>query len=177
MKNVDAAALAFLFFAANVSADPSPEINYLIREPATMLDLGLYKLQGSIDEIVDYNLTNIGIKPPVSVNAIYDFARNQIHVMLFVAQTVPDAKVTCGRLVTTVQTWMNSTTVWAEDFTHSGYTGHEQADAAMKAKLPSLIVIDATVTSDLVQNLPAMRTASASCSGTLSTPGVTYTGP
>jgi hypothetical protein len=157
-------------------ADPSSATKDLMHEPASMLDLGLYKLEGNVNELIQESLPSLGITAPVHVRAIYAFGPDQIQVVLAVAQTVPDAKETCRRLVTTVQSWMHSSPVWTEDFMHSGYTEHQQRDEALKAKLAEMILIEARVIPNPVSaNSSAMRAASASCSGTLGTAGVTYT--
>lgn len=164
-------ALALVALCGIASADPSPEIKYLMHEPATMLDVGLDRLRGSLQTILDFNLHDLGLKILPSVIPIYDFDRNQIDVLISISEPdFPAPKETCRQVVKGVQKWMSATTVWTAGFMHSGYTLHSQADEAVKAKLPSLIEITATVSSE-------KRGVSGFvvCSATLTT-GVTFDG-
>jgi hypothetical protein len=177
MNKPCAAAIVWLSVSITAIAAPSPEIRYLIREPASMLDLGLYKLRDAVSALVndDSRLSGMGLKPPINVQTTYNFERNQIHI--FVGAPLPPSyliqskpRETCGQLIRLIQTWMNSDGKWAQVFMHSGYTANERADAALKAKLPGMIVIDAAVSSDFTAK-------TESCSGTLANPEVTYSLP
>lgn len=177
MNKSCAVAIVWLSACITAIAAPSPEIRYLIRQPASMLDLGLYKLRDTVSALVndDSRLSGIGLKPPIAVQTDYDFERNEIHIYIgaplppsYLMQSKP--RDTCGQLVRLVQTWMISDRKWIQSFTHSGYTASKGADAAVKAKLPGMIVIDAVVGSDFTAK-------TESCSGTLANPEVTYALP
>jgi hypothetical protein len=138
-----------------------------------MLDVGLDRLGDSIGTLLEHNVHDLGLKERPSVKATYDFERNQIAI--FVTAAAPDwpvPKETCRQIVKGVQTWMLSTTVWEDGFTHAGYTKNSQEDAAIKAKLPSLIVINGTVISEKPERT---LSGSATCSATLAS-GITVSG-
>jgi len=175
MKNIGAVALLCFAITGRAAANPSPEIAYLTREPASMLDVGLDRLRDSILTVLGNNLDGVGVKSLPSVDTTYDYARDQIQIIVSAttARAAPSPKEICRRLVSIVKLWMNSTTVWTDGFTHAGYTENGQEDAAVKSKLPSLIVINGAVLPD---KPPTLITPVGFCSVTLSTP-VSYTGP
>ena len=154
------------------AADPSPEIRYLTREPASMLDVGLDRLRDSIEGLLRFNEHDLGLKMLPSVHTTYDFERNQIEIIVTASQPdFPTPRDTCRALVEGVQTWMNSTKAWEAGFTHSGYTQNSQEDAAVASKLPSLVVINGVVISEKPERMLA---DSAMCSATMFS-GVTFT--
>jgi hypothetical protein len=177
MNKPYAAVIACLSVSITAIAGQSPEIRYLIHEPASMLDLGLYKLRDAVSALVNdpSRLSGIGLKPPINVQATYDVERNQIHI--FAGAPLPPSylirskpRELCGQLVGLVRTWMISDRKWIQSFRHSGYTASKQADTAVEANLPGMIVIDAAVGSDV----PAKT---ESCSSTLANPEVSYARP
>ena len=172
-----AAAIAGLSASITAIAGPSPEMQYLIHEPASMLDLGLLKLRDAVTALVndDPRLSALGLKPPLNVDTSYNLERNQIHIFIgaplppsYLIQNKP--RETCGQLIRLLQTWMNSDAKWTQSFTHSGYAANARVDSAIKAKLPGTIVINAAVG-------PDSNGKTESCSGTLSSPEITYSLP
>jgi hypothetical protein len=174
MSKSYAAAIVCLTISVQSLAAPGPEIKYLIHEPASMLDVGLVRLRAAASNTVTSRLATIGLKPPVIVETTYNYEHNQIHVVLLAAEAVADPKEVCRRLVTTVQAWMNSSPVWAEGFAHSGYTTNEEQDAAVRAALPGMIVIDAKVFGDPALSAGHTPQSPALCSGTLRTSDVSF---
>ena len=167
-----AGASLLLLLGGTALADPSPEIKYLTNEPASMLDVGLIRLRDSLEQLLRFNQQDLGLKKLPSVIPEYDFERNQISIFVSAAEPdFPSPKETCRALVMGVQTWMNASAVWQDGFTHSGYTKNSAQDAAAKAKLPSLVVIQGFVTAEK-RGLAGVAT----CSATLNSP-VTYTEP
>jgi hypothetical protein len=172
MKNIPAA-LALFALCGTALADPSPEIQHLAHEPASMLDVGLIRLSDSLRTLLEHNLHDLGLKEIPSVISTYDFERNQIAIFVTAAAPAwPAPKETCRQIVKGVQTWMNSSTTWEDGFTHAGYTKNSQEDAAVKAKLPSLILITGAVMSEKPERIVS---GSSFCSATLFS-GVTFDG-
>jgi hypothetical protein len=143
MNRLCAAAIVWLSVSIAAIAGSSPQIKYLIREPASMLDWGLYKLRDTVNALIndDSRLSGIGLKPPINVQTTYDFERNRIHI--FVSAPLPPSyliqskpRETCGQLVRLVQTWMSSDGKWTQSFGHSGYTATHGPIQSLKRNRP-----------------------------------------
>lgn len=178
-----ACAIAFVTLWGSVAtlADTSPEIGQLLREPASMLDVGLYRLRDSLNTFVTkaFRPSNSGIMPAVTVRTSYDTKHDQIHILLVVPMPPPflrrsKPRETCGQLVELVQRWMESERGWTDLFTHAGYTANEKKDAALMEQLPRLVVIEARVDAAVSATNEHIV---LSCSGTLSSPVISYTYP
>lgn len=176
-----AIALLALWGSVATPAATSPEIGQLMREPASMLDMGLYRLRDSLSSFVNSaaQASTVGTMPAVTVQTSYDPGRNQIRILLEVP--APPAYLrrnkpteTCRQLVERVRTWMTADSGWTELFTHPGYATDEKRDAALREKLPGLVLIEARV--DTAVSAPN-RDIVHSCSGTLTSPVISYTSP
>ena len=92
MKRILLAALAGLVVSGGAKADPGPVVGWLMKEPASLFDLGMLRLQNRVTSTKDFVLKGMsgGGLPPV---VIYSFDKNRIEIHYDTAP--PFDKVVC----------------------------------------------------------------------------------
>jgi len=98
VRTFEVALLAMLSCAAPIPslAEPSPTVQYLMDEPASLFDLGMKSLNYSLSE---------GMKD-VDVFAGYSWEENRIEITVYdveVPDTIPNEKARCAKLVEQVK--------------------------------------------------------------------------
>jgi hypothetical protein len=140
-----------------------------------MLDWGLMNVRDSLQSMMHDNHVNEGPKSEPKIDTGFDSRRNRIDILVSVFETAPAPKEACRKAVALVQSWMriSSPWLWTDGFRHAG-SALSQADAAVRATLPDLVFIHGWVLPPDGKNL---QKSSAECAGTLTSSGVTFTGP
>ena len=80
MKKLFGVLLLLLIFVQNSAAEPTPSAHFLMNEPVSLMDLGIYKLEKDIKGLQD-KLT-VNHTAPFNVSVDYNWDENKIAIQL-----------------------------------------------------------------------------------------------
>lgn len=148
-----------LLVASQAVADPSPEIQQLMKDKLSMLDFGLIRLQAALQEELPV-IYKSGSLSSIYVADAYDPDRNKINLKISAVYTPNDKSndkdptTACINLIGIVKkqlatrpTTGTDSSSWIVFFHHTGWTTDPTLDDNLAKILPSLLRISVKIDS------------------------------
>lgn len=126
-------AMVFVLIAATyriASSEPTPKINYLMNEPASLFDLGMYRLGEGLSNAVILKENRISAAP------FYDWDKNRIKIKGFSSINksldMKEAKLLCSDVIRRIKSYLmvdsetgksflGTHSIFESFFSHDGY--------------------------------------------------------
>jgi len=124
--------ILLLLFPLLTMADPGAATRYLMNEPASLLDVGILRIEQYIetrrvDLVERYAELTKNSNVFVTTMADYSFDDDKVHIHFFVGANSGDqAQEGCRKLIADLRAEMTTLVVAA--FAHSGYTKNQPAE-------------------------------------------------
>jgi hypothetical protein len=145
MKRILLAALVVLVVSGGAKADPGPVVQWLMNEPASLFDLGMYRLEKDTER---KKIPIFGTSSDIMHYASYDWNKNRIKVG-YVAYVIPFTKILCKKYLNSARSTLGfvlggeavaGASISAKFFQHNGYHKKSQPNKHMN-KLDQIITV------------------------------------